>query len=190
MINLSELKKLEVISSDGHLIGRVQSVIITDKWLITGLSIKIIKDVLETLEKKKPFLSSLYLDVNINDIKGIKDKVVLWHSIKELGVYLLSHNTKFDAERLIDLEVLGEAGKVVGKVEDLKIDENLWTKPSLIIKIRKDALKMMKMNEYLIRGTKLQISMHHVMDVGDYVMLEVSAENIGQILENVSIKKV
>jgi sporulation protein YlmC with PRC-barrel domain len=189
MTNLSEFKKMEVISADGQVIGRVQSVIITDKWAISGLSIKMKKDTLEILGKQKPFLSSLYLDVNINEIKGVKDKVVLQHSMKELGTYLLSHNTKFDAERLIDLEVLGVGGKVVGKVADLKINISLWTMPSLIIKIRKDALEMMKMNKCLICNTQLNISMNHVVDVGDYVMLEVTAENIGQILENISIQK-
>lgn len=189
MKNLSNLKKMEVVSSDGHVVGRVQSVIITDKWVISGLSIKMKKEALELWKKKKPFFSSLYLDININEIKGVKDKIVLRHLMKELDKYLLPHNNKYDAKRLIDLEVLGVGGKVVGKVEDMKIDVNLWTMPSLVIKIRKDALEMMKMNKSLINNTQLNISMHHVVDVGDYVMLEVSAENIGQILENISIQK-
>jgi sporulation protein YlmC with PRC-barrel domain len=189
MKKLSDLKKMEVVSADGHVVGKAKSVIITDKWVVNGLSIKIKKDALEILGKKKPLFSSLYLDVDIKEIKGVKDKVVLRHLMKDLGTYLLSHNEKYDAERLIDLEVLGTGGKVVGKVEDMKIDVNLWTMPSLVIKIRKDALKMMKMNKCLISDTQLNISMYHVVDIGDYVMLEVSAENIGQILENISIKK-
>ncbi len=189
MTNLSELKKMEVVSTDGHVIGKINSVIITDKWSIIGLAIKMKNEILEKLGKKKPFLSSLFLDVNIDEIKGIKDKVILRHTIDELSMYLLSHNTKFDAKRLIDLEVLGFEGKVVGKVEDLIIDVNKWTMPSLVIKIRKDALEMMKMKKDLLFNTQLNISMNHVSDVGDYVMLEVTAENIGEILKNLSIQK-
>lgn len=189
MTNLSDLKKMQVISADGHVIGNVQSVILTEKWEVSGFSIKMKKDSLESLGKKKPILSSLLLDINIDVIKGIKDKVVLKHKMNDLSPFLLSHNAKFDADRLLGLEVLGVGGKVVGKVEDLKLDTSLWTMPSLVIKIRKDALEMMKMNKCLICDTQLNISMYHVVSVGDYVMLEVTAENIGQILENISIQK-
>jgi sporulation protein YlmC with PRC-barrel domain len=147
------------------------------------------KEVIVEFGKKKPFLSSLYLDVSIDEIKAVKDKVVLQHLMEDVGACLLAHNSKFDADRLIGLEVLGSEGKVVGEVEDLKIEENFKLIPSLVIKVRKDALETMKMNKCLICGSLLNISMVHVVDVGDYVMLEATAENIGHILENITIQK-
>ena len=41
MTKLSELRKKEVISSDGHIIGNVQSAIITQEKTIIGITIKI-----------------------------------------------------------------------------------------------------------------------------------------------------
>jgi len=188
MTRLSDLKKMDVVSSDGKIVGTVKSVIITGKMAISGLVIKMNKEATTTIGKKKPFLSSLRMDINIEEIKGIKDKVVLYHSLGDLSNYLLSHNIKFDAERLLGMEVLGVGGKIVGTVEDINIDTQSWRLPSLIIKIRKDALEMLRTEKCLLRDNRLHISMEHIVDIGDYVMLEVTAEDIGKILDTTPIK--
>jgi sporulation protein YlmC with PRC-barrel domain len=188
MTYLSDLRKKEVISADGHIIGTVQSAIITEERTIIGLTIKIKKKMIKSLEKKKPFLSSLFLDVKIEQIRSVEDKVILQHPLKELGMHLLSHNKKIDAERLLGLDVLGSEGKIVGTVEDMEIDTNVWTIPSLLIKIKKDTLETVKKDKCLLCGSQLHISMHHVIDIGDYVMLEMTVENIGQILKNISMR--
>jgi len=189
MTRLSELKKADVVSADGKIIGTVNSAIITGKMEISGLVIKLSKIAIEAIGKKKPFLSSLQMDVNVEEIKGIQDTVVLNHFWKDIGNYLLPHNEKFDAGRLIDMEVLGVGGKIVGTVEDINIDTQNWQLPSLIIKIKKDALEMIKLDKCLLCGNRLHISMQHITDVGDYVMLEVTADNIGKILDIAPIKK-
>ena len=188
MTKLSELRKKEVISSDGHVIGTIHSAIITQEKTIFGLTIKIKKRIVTTLEKKKPLLSSLLLDAKIDQIKGVRDKVILRYPLKELATQLLPHNVKSDAERLLGLDVLGLEGKVVGSVEDMEIDTNTWTLPTLLIKVKKEALDAIKKDKCLLCGSQLHISMHHVVDIGDYVMLEMTAENIGQILDNISMR--
>ena len=188
MTKLSELRKKEVISSDGHIIGTLHSAIITQERTISGLTIKIKKKIAKTLEKKKPLFSSLVLDVPIDQIKGVRDKVVLMYPLKEIGAKLLDHNVKFDAERLLGLDVLGREGKIVGLVEDMEIDTLIWTVPTLLIKVKKDALETIKKDKCVLCGSQLHISMHHVIDIGDYVMLEMTAENIGQILSNISMR--
>jgi sporulation protein YlmC with PRC-barrel domain len=189
MTRLSDLKKIDVVSTDGKIIGTVHSAIITGKMEVSGLVIKLNKASITAIGKKKPFLSSLCMDVNIEEIKGIMDTVVLHHSWNDFSNYLLAHNTKFDAERLLGLEVLGTGGKIVGTVEDINIDTQNWRLPSLIIKIKKDALEMIKTEKCLLCNNRLHISMQHIVDVGDYVMLEVTAEDIGKILDATPIKK-
>lgn len=189
MERISELKKMEAVSADGKIIGTIASAIITGKLEIKGLSIKLNKETIVAIGKKKPLLSSLIMDINVNDIQGIKDKVVLNHTMTDINNYLIPHNEKFDSDRLLGMEVLGSKGKIIGKVDDIKIDVEHWTLPSLIIKIRKDALELAKMEKCLLGGNRLHISMQHIIDVGDYVMLEMTAENIGEILENTPIKK-
>jgi len=188
MTYLSELRKKEVISADGHIIGTVQSAIITEERRIIGLTVKIKTKMAKTLEKKKPLFSSLFLDVKIEEIKSVQDKVILLYPLKQLGLYFLPHNKKISAERLLGLEVLGREGKVVGTVEDMEIDTVVWTVPSLLIKIKKDTLETVKKDNCVLCGSQLHISMHHVVDIGDYVMLEMSVENIGQILKNISMR--
>lgn len=189
MTHLSELKKKDVVSADGKIIGTVNSAIITGKMEISGLVIKMSKAAIEAIGKKKPLFSSLLMDVNVDEIKGIQDTIVLNHLWKDISEHLLPHNTKFDAERLISMEVLGTGGKIVGTVEDINIDTQNWQLPSLIIKIKKDALETIKMDNCLLCGNRLHISMQHITDVGDYVMLEVTADNIGKILDITPIKK-
>jgi len=190
MTHLSDLKKTYVISADGKIIGTVNSAIITGKMEISGLVIKMSKVAIDAIGKKKPILSSLLMDVNVEEIKGLQDTVVLKRYWKDIGDYLLPHNTKFDTERLIGMDVLGAGGKIVGTVEDINIDTQNWQLPSLIIKIKKDALESIKGENCLLCGNRLHISMQHITDVGDYVMLEVTADNIGKILDIAPIKKV
>jgi len=188
MTKLSELRKKEVISSDGHQIGTIQSAIITDERTIIGLTIKIKKKMIKALEKKKPFLSSLLLDAKIEQIQGVKDKVILEYPLKDLSLYLISHSKKFDAERLLGLKVLGLKGRVLGTVEDMEIDTIAWTVPTLLIKVKKEALDAIKKEKCVLCGSQLHISMNHVVDIGEYVMLEMTTENIGQILNNISVR--
>lgn len=189
MTRLSDLKKSDVVSADGKIIGTVNSAIITGKMEISGLVVKLNKAAAKIIGEKKPLLSSLYRDINIEEIKGIKDTVILNHSWKDLSNYLLDHNIKFDADRLLGMDVLGTGGKIVGTVEDINIDTQSWKMPSLIIKIRKDALEMIKTENCLLCNNRLHISMQHIVDIGDYVMLEVTAEDIGKILDDTPIKK-
>ena len=188
-MRLSDLRKTDVVSADGKIVGTINSAIITGKLEIGGLVIKMSKAATEFIDKKKPFLSPLLMDVSIEEIKGIKDTVVLYHFWNDIGNCLLQHNTKFDAERLLGMKVLGVEGKIIGTVEDINIDTQSWTLPSIIIKIKKDALETVKMEKSFLGDNRLHISMQHIVDVGDYVMLEVTAENIGKILDTTPIKK-
>jgi sporulation protein YlmC with PRC-barrel domain len=190
MKRLSQLRKTEVLSADGKIIGTVASAIITGKLEISGLSIKLNKEAVSAFGKKKPIFSSLHMDVNISDIAGIQDKVVLRYLLKELGNHLLPHNERFDAEKLLGMQVVGTQGKVVGTVDDINIDVQDWKLPSLVIKIKKDAFESAKMEKWRLGGNRLHVSAQHIIDIGDYVMLEVTAENIGEILEKAPIKKV
>ena len=188
MMYLSDLRKKEVVSSDGNIIGSVQSIIINEEKIIISITVKIKRKMIKTLGVKKPLLRPLYLDVNIENIKGVEDKVILNYPLEELNKYLINHNKKLDAERLLGLEVLGIDGKVVGNIEDMEIDTKVWSLHSLLVKVKKDALDAIKKDKCVVCGSNLHISMDHVVDIGDYVMLEISVENIGEILKNISLR--
>jgi sporulation protein YlmC with PRC-barrel domain len=49
MTRLSDLKKIDVVSADGKIIGTVNSAIITGKMEISGLVIKLNKAAIETI---------------------------------------------------------------------------------------------------------------------------------------------
>ena len=115
MVSFSELRKMEVISADGKVIGTVQDVAINDKWNITGFTVKLDNDVAKGLGKQTPVMSALRLEVGVQQIKSIGDKVVLWKPLNELGEHLTRHEGVDKISRYLKMQVLGTGGMVLVK---------------------------------------------------------------------------
>jgi sporulation protein YlmC with PRC-barrel domain len=183
-MNLRELSKKDVVSSDGRTIGRITGAIVTSKGNVSALSLKLNEGVADAMGKKTPVLSALRQDLAVQNVSGVTDKVVLNKSLSELGTHLTMHNEILDAKRLIGMEVTSPKGTSIGKVEDLIIDENTWKVPSIRVKVDKDAKDVLKMKSWKLAGKELDISLANVRDVGDGVLLNLSAEHMGWLLEN------
>ncbi len=179
-----DLIKLEVLSSDGNIFGKINGIVLEGKWKVKSLAIKIDSEDTEPLGWKKPFLSALRLDSDVDLIEGLKDKIILDKTMKELGDHLVDHDKEHEAERMIGLEVMGTDGKVIGKVTDIQIDIKKWNIPNLIVKIKKDSLKALKMDDGLFSDKKISLLTEHVNEVGeDFIMLKLTSEELGDILE-------
>lgn len=179
-----DLIKLEVLSSDGNIFGKVDGIVLEGKWKVKSLAVKIDSEDTEVLGWKKPFLSALRLDSDVDLIEGLKDKVILDKTMKELGDHLVDHDKENEAERMIGLEVMGTDGKLIGKVIDIQIDIKKWNIPSLIIKVKKDSLKALKMDDGLFSDKKISLPTEQINEVGeDFIMLKLTSEELGDILE-------
>ena len=71
---LDDLNGMDVISADGNKIGEVEGLITIEKWKIKSLSVKIDSEDVKKLGKKKPFFSSLILDIDKLQVEGIKTR--------------------------------------------------------------------------------------------------------------------
>lgn len=157
---------------------------------ITGLSLRLDKKMAEDLGLDKPILSSLMGDISKEHIKSISDNVLLNKKLDDLYKYIEDDTEWRAASELIDYNISDTNGKDVGKVEGLILDEENWGIPTMIVTIKKDTLELLDMKKSLLSKTKLGISMEHVENIGDYIMLDTTADNMGEIIKEEQVKKV
>jgi sporulation protein YlmC with PRC-barrel domain len=189
MVNLTDLRKMEVISSDGKVIGTVEDVAITDKWNISGFTVKLDSEVAKALGKKTPLISALRLEISPLQIKSIGDKVVLYKQVNELGEHLTKHEGVDKVSRFMKMQVLGTGGKVLGQVQDIQLEPSTWKMPSLYVSVEREVMDHMKMKKPLIGKGRLTLSMVHVNSIKDYVMLNTDHEGLARMLESSPVKK-
>jgi sporulation protein YlmC with PRC-barrel domain len=181
---MDDVTGMDVLSSDGNVLGEVEGMITKEKWIITGISVKIDSEDVKKLGKKKPFLSALVQDISKEHIGGIKDKVVLDEPISSLGPYFKEHDEKKNATRILGLKLMSKDGKIIGKVLDVKVDFKKWIIPSISVKLQKDTLEMMNMASGIFSDKKLMIATGYVGDIGeDYVMLKTTTDQLKDIVD-------
>ena len=186
-INLKELIKKDVVTSDGHIIGKIDGAIITNKGNISSLSVKLEKDVVSGL-KTKP---NLRQDMEIKIIAGITDRVLLNQPLSGLSDHLIRHNEHLNADRLIGMEVTDTKGTNIGTVDDIMIEQNqdTWRLPAIRVKVNSDEKDALKMKSIKLAGNEIDISTGIVRDVGGMVMLNITADHLNNILEAPPLRK-
>jgi sporulation protein YlmC with PRC-barrel domain len=76
----------EVVSSDGRALGHLKDVEVnTTSWKVTGLVVKLNRDVLEDVHLKKPFVGSQEIVIATAHVSGLSDKIILAKGIGEFG---------------------------------------------------------------------------------------------------------
>jgi sporulation protein YlmC with PRC-barrel domain len=188
MVSFTELMKMEVISADGKVIGTVDDVAITDKWAITGFTLKLDKDVATSLGKKSPMLAALKLEIGVDQVKSIGDKVVLWKPVHELGEHIRKHEGVDKMGRFLKMQVLGTGGKVLGQVTDIQLEPSTWKMPALSVSIDREVMDNMKMKKPFIGKGSITLSMVHVNSIKDYVMLNTNQDGLARMLDSSPVK--
>ena len=117
----NDIKGMDVISADGNVLGELEGIITEEQWKIKSITVSIDSDDAKEMGKKKPWFSALKMDIDKDYIDGIKDKVVLNKSIKNLGKHFVEHDKKNDATRILGFKILSKDGKLIGKVIDFKL---------------------------------------------------------------------
>jgi sporulation protein YlmC with PRC-barrel domain len=184
MVCLSELKKMEVISADGKMVGLVEDATITDKWNVTGFTVNVDKEVAKSLGKKTPLFSGLRLEVAVDQVKSIGDKIILSKPVNELGEHLKKHEGVYHVSTFMKMQVVGTGGKVLGQVLDIQLEPSQWKMPSLAIRVEKEVTEHMKIKKPLIGRAQLTLSMVHVNSIKDYIMLNTDHEGLARLLDS------
>jgi sporulation protein YlmC with PRC-barrel domain len=92
---------------------------------------------------------------------------------------------KLQASTLRGKEVLGEKGRLIGKVTDGTIDETTWKITSLEVDLQKDVAKEFHLKK-MFGTASVPIAVNYIGAVGDKVMLKASAEEIGKSINDVT----
>ncbi len=190
METFDDIEGKEVLSSDGNVMGEVIDFTYMENWQLEGIMVKINKKFAEDLGMDKPLLSSLKMKIKLEHVKSVSDSVVLKRSLDELYKYFEEDEFTEKLTSIIGLKISDSAGTKVGEVEDILIDTENWGTPSILAIIYKEVLEDLDMKKSLLSKTKIGISMEHVSDIGDVIMLDTTAGGLGDIIEKEPVKKV
>ena len=89
------------------------------------------------------------------------------------------------ATTLKDKEVIGQAGRLIGKVKDGTIDESTWRIVSLDVELEGNVAKEFHLKK-TFGSTTVPIGVSFVGAVGDKVVLKASTEEVGRAINAMS----
>ncbi|MBS3817249.1 MAG: PRC-barrel domain-containing protein [Candidatus Thermoplasmatota archaeon] len=191
MISLKDFRKKDVLTDDGTILGVVTDVKIEDDLNIVGLKLKMeSRKMAEDLGLDKPMISSLKGDIGIDHVKSVSDNILLDKKFADLYTYIEEETDWRPVSELIDYKISDSQGKDIGEVDGILFDEEDWGIPMMVVTIEKDTHELLDMEKSLLRKTRLGISMRHVDKIGDYILLDTTADNLGDIIEEEPVKKV
>jgi sporulation protein YlmC with PRC-barrel domain len=189
MVSLSDLRKMQVISSDGKLIGVVEDVTLTKKWKITGYTVRVDDAVGRSLGKSTHMFSALRLDVAVDQIKSFGDKMVLAKPVQELGKHLQTHEGGYRISNFINMQVVGTGGKVLGQVQDIYLENYSRKIPSLMVSVNGEVMDHLKMKKPFLGKGALTLSMTHVKCIKDFVMLNTDRDALARMMASSTSEK-
>ncbi|MFP3872699.1 MAG: PRC-barrel domain-containing protein [Candidatus Aenigmatarchaeota archaeon] len=191
MISLRDFRKKDVLTEDGTILGAVTDIKLGADLNIVGLRLKMeSRKMAEDLGLDKPMISSLKGDIGIEHVKSVSDNILLNKKFDELYAYMEEETDWRPVSELIDYKISDSQGTDIGKVAGISFDEEDWGIPMLVVTIEKDTHELLDMDKSLLRKTRLGISMRHVDKIGDYILLDTTADNLGDIIEEEPVKKV
>jgi sporulation protein YlmC with PRC-barrel domain len=188
MKNISEMYKKDIVATDGRILGTLEGVAVNNDWTVSGLTMKIDKDAFEDLGAKKPFLGTLRLDVGVDHIKAMGDNIVLNKPIKDLGRFLTAYKENNNASNLLKMDIVDAKGRDVGAVQDVLLDDKHWNIPSVLVSVNKDISDILNVKKPMLSNTRVSLSTMHISGAGDKVMLSVTTERLGEILDQAPVK--
>ncbi len=176
-LSLKDLSKKDVVNSDGNVIGRIEGAIVTNQGNVNFLSVKLEKDVVSGLRTKP----NIRQDIEMRQIAGIMDRVVLNHPLNGFAKYFRQHKEKHDGERLMEFTDTKEDS--IGTVEDLMIEQDSWKVPDIREKVNTNEKEALEMKSIKPGGDEIAISLKSIKNIGDMVMLKVTSDHLNDILE-------
>jgi sporulation protein YlmC with PRC-barrel domain len=91
LIDDGKLRGKKVITADGREVGEIGTLEIElDGWKVQWLELKLLRDVLEALQLKKPIFGTVNARLATERIRSVTDNVVLTIDFEQLGTLLAS----------------------------------------------------------------------------------------------------
>ena len=180
----------EIISKDGRMMGNLKGFKYNSDYEISRFICKMNKDVLDGLNKEKPMFSSVILSASTKLIDAFQDNMILKVPFSKLDKYFKESKDSHRLSSIIGLKLSGKDGRDVGKVNDVIIDNEEWDTHFLLITLKKDIMETLDVEKSFLSKAKLGIAMDHIKSISDVIILDTSAEEMGEIIESEPIKKI
>lgn len=180
----------EIISKDGRMMGNLKGFKYNSDYEIGRFICKMNKDVLEGLNQEKPMFSSVILSASTKLIDAFQDNMILKVPFSKLDKYFKESKDSHRLSSIIGLKLSGKDGRDVGKVNDVIIDNEEWDTHFLLITLKKDIMETLDVEKSLLSKAKLGIAMDHIKSISDVIILDTTAEEMGEIIESEPIKKI
>lgn len=81
------------------------------------------------------------------------------------------------------MEVVGQRGWKLGKIENVSVDTANWQVKSLEVKLEKEVAERLKMKKFL-RSTNLPVGTERVTGIGNVVSINYTQEDVDRLTEN------
>jgi sporulation protein YlmC with PRC-barrel domain len=187
---ISEFDGIEVLGTDGNLLGYVKGFTFASvgNWTVTGISLKLEKESVEEMGRKKPMMGGVMVDIGIDTVKTVSDNVLLKYPQRGMKPYVKNHIDTHNIGLIIDRAVVDRDGKDIGVIEDVFVDTKNWMFPSILIKLEKEVLEYLRMEKCPDCGKRVTLPMINVSSIGDNVMLTISKEMLGDLVHQVPVK--
>ncbi len=180
----------EIISKDGRMMGNLKGFKYNSDYEISRFICKMNKDVLDGLNKEKPMFSSVILSASTKLIDAFQDNMILKVPFSKLDKYFKESKDSHRLSSIIGLKLSGKDGRDVGKVNDVIIDNEEWDTHFLLVTLKKDIVDTLDVEKSFLSKAKLGIAMDHIKSISDVIILDTSAEEMGEIIESEPIKKI
>lgn len=79
-----EMHGRTVLSSDGHAIGEVTALYLTDEWRVGSLEVKLRKDAAQLLGAQGSLFRGATMEIPTRLVKSVRDAILLGVSVDEL----------------------------------------------------------------------------------------------------------
>jgi len=190
MDRISEFEGIEVLGTDGNLLGTVMgfSFASIGDWNVTGLSLKLEKESIEEMGKKKPMMGGVVVDIGIDTVNTVSDNVLLKMPQKSMKPHIKNHMESKNISLVVEKQVVDRNGKDIGVIEDVFLDTKNWMFPSILIKLTKEVLEFLRMEKCPDCERRVTLPMVNVSSIGDNVMLNIDKETMGDLVHKAPVK--
>ncbi|HXZ23435.1 MAG TPA: hypothetical protein VEH08_01735 [Methanomassiliicoccales archaeon] len=175
----------EVLSADAKVIGTVEGIgVDTENWKGRVIKVFVTKGLEEALGVRKPLFGSGRFCFETSHISSIADVITLapkLDKLKEIGVDPMMV-PRWSSDVLLK-RIVCSGGKEVGTVDEIFFDEKRgWAMPYLQAKLTKELKKQFDVRKF--KSGLVKIPTVQVRTVGDVVMLDMTTEQLKEIIEH------
>lgn len=190
MERISKFADMEIIGSDGDLLGWAKgfSFAAVGDWRVTGVAVKLEKESHEELGVKKPLMGGAIVDLNIESIRTVGDNIVLKEPQRKIKPHLKAYTEGKNIANVVEKQVIDKDGKDLGLVVDVMLDTTSWRFPSLLIKLDKEVLELLRKGKCPDCERHVTLPILNVSSIGDNVMLSISKDRLGDLVQKAPVK--